>query len=460
LNVVTSPDKISITVKMDNFGGKSGNLLHQEFSGARQDLLTLEDNVFSRVVSTLRVKRTTEEEARGHLRPTENADAYDLYLKGQNLLRGAQTRENLQKALDLFNSAAKADPRFALAYAGLADGNMALFDVTHDEQLKQSALNDAVEAKSVGDHIPEVYYSLGTAYTSLGKFHEAIAELKTGLTLAPNSAEGLRRLGFAYMKAGMTKEAIGQLSQARDLDPNFWRNHRALCVAYSKLGDNLQALQACKRVTELVPGFAEGWSNLGVAYYRLGQFENSTEALQKAIAIRPTANDDSNMGVAQFFLGHYQESVQYFEKAVALNPKNPGLRANLGDAYYWSNQRDKATAEWDAAIQAALKALDDNPNDAAAMGALAICYAKKHDDPDAVKWIQKARQLQPDDTDLMYREVTIHAKAERITEAIQILTQALQKGRNIGEAKSDPELAELRKTPQFAQLSAQYAKAK
>lgn len=457
LNVVSSADRISVTVSIDSYGKESKNLMHKDFPGARQDLLTMEDDIFNQVVNSLRIHQTTEEKARGHFRPTENADAYDLYLKGENLLRGAQTQDNLNKALDLFGQASKADPRFALAYSGMADTKMAMFDVTHDAQWKQTALNDAVEAKSVGDTIPEVYFSLGTAYTSSGKFHEAIAELRTGLGLAPNSAEGLRRLGLAYYNAGMTGDAITTLKKATDLDPNFWRNHRALCVAYSKLGDNQNALQSCRRVTELVPDLAAGWSNLGVAYYRLGQFQESTAALQKAIAIRPTPNDFSNMGVAQFFLGHYSDSVQYFEKAVAISANNPTLLTNLADAYYWSDQRPKSTDTYDRAIQAALKNLDDNPNDVSAMGALATCYAKKHDDPDAMRWIQKARQLQPDDTDLMYREATVNAKAERTADAIASLSLALEKGRNIGEAQNDPELADLRKTSQFAQLAAKYA---
>jgi tetratricopeptide (TPR) repeat protein len=444
-------------VTVDDYGKKPGPLLHQDFSGMRQELLTLEDNIFNKVVSTLTIRQTTEELARGHLRPTENADAYELYLKGENLLRGTQNQENLNNALELFGQASKADSRFALAYAGMADTSMAMFDVTHDAKWKQIALNDALQARSVGDQIPEVHFSLGTAYTASGKFHEAIAELRTGLELAPNSAEGLRRLGLADYRAGMTGEAITALKKATDLDPNFWRNHRALCVAYSKLGDNQNALQACKRVTELEPGLAEGWSNLGVAYYRLGQFEQCTAALQKATSIRPAANDYSNLGVAQFFLGHYSDSVQYFEKAVKLSPASPAFLTNLADAYRWSNQRDKSAATYDRAIQAALKSLDDNPNDAGAMGSLATCYAKKHDDPDALQWIRRARQIQPDDTDLMYREATIHALAERTTDAIKSLSEALQKGRNIGEAKSDPEFAELRKTPEFAKLLAQYS---
>jgi tetratricopeptide (TPR) repeat protein len=179
--------------------------------------------------------------------------------------------------------------------------------------------------------------------------------------------------------------------------------------------------------------------------------------LQKAIAMRPTANDFSNMGVAQFFLGHYGDSVRYFEKAVAINGNDASVLMNLADAYYWSNQREKSAAGYEKAIRTALKALDDNPNDAGAMGALATCYAKKHDDPDALKWIRKARQIQPDNTDLMYREAVIHAKAERSAEAIKSLSEALQKGRNIGEAKSDPELADLRKTTEFTQLAAKYS---
>src|SRR5437868_15471285 len=98
-------------------------MLHQNFTGVRQDLLTLEDQIFNKVVATLEIKQSNEELARSTKRPTENIGAYELYLKGRNVWRGAKTAEDLQKAMSLFDESIKLDSRFALAYAGLADAD-------------------------------------------------------------------------------------------------------------------------------------------------------------------------------------------------------------------------------------------------------------------------------------------------------------------------------------------------
>jgi hypothetical protein len=62
---------IAITLTLDDVGAQGRNILHQDFSGVRQDLLTLEDQIFSKLVSTLEIKQSNEELARKHrsLRP-------------------------------------------------------------------------------------------------------------------------------------------------------------------------------------------------------------------------------------------------------------------------------------------------------------------------------------------------------------------------------------------------------
>ena len=88
----------------------------------------------------------------------------------------------------------------------------------------------------------------------------------------------------------------------------------------------------------------------------------------------------------------------------------------------------------------------------AAIKCLAISYAKKGDANNALKFVRQARQIDPGDNDLVYQEATIHALAGRTDEALTTLGEALRHGSPVEQAKSDPELADLRKKPEYGQL--------
>ncbi len=137
-----------------------------------------------------------------------------------------------------------------------------------------------------------------------------------------------------------------------------------------------------------------------------------------------------------------------------MEPKDPAYRASLGDGYRWSGQRDKASAAYDEAIKLAYRSLETNPNDTDALGYLASAYAKKGDDANARRFIQRALKIKPADPGLLDLEAQIHAIAGRTQEALASLAQALHNGYSWQEIQSDPEFKALRQTPEFQQLQA------
>lgn len=450
--VQTSGGRIAITVTMDDVV-KSRQLLNKQFEGDRGDLLGLEDRVFSDLVNALVIRQTNEERVRTTSRPTENIEAYDLYLKGRNLLRGPQNVKNAQEALALFDTASQKDPSFALALAGSADACVRLYEQTKDSRWTTQALGAAQTAESLNPNLPEVHFALGSIFTVTGRTAEAIVELNQALQLAPNSDEGLRRLGTAYMKNGRQTEALATLEKATKVNPYLWTNFNLLGTAQFKVGQNEQALESFRRVSELQPDSPTGWANAGAAYYRLGKYNETLQNFQKAIDIEPKAFYYSQMGVAYFFLGHYNDSAKMFGIAVQKNPNQAGYRMNLADALRWARQPDRASATYDQAIALAFTAIEVNPKDTDALGILAICYAKKKDDAHALQYIRQARQLDSKDNDLMYKEATIHALGGRTSDALASLTEAIRNGYSLDEAKSDPELKDLRRSPEFDKLS-------
>jgi serine/threonine-protein kinase len=452
-------DAISITVSLDDVANQGRTMLHQDFSGVRGDLLTLEDNIFKQLASTLDIKQTTDELARTTAVPTESTGAYDLYLKARNLWRGAQNTNQLQTAMGLFDQAIQRDPRFALAYAGLADVDRKMFDLTKDGVWAQKALGAAQHAEELNDNLPEVHFTLGSIYTATGRTAEGIAELQRALQLAPNSDEALRRLGTAYMKAGQQQDALAAYTKATEVNPYLYTNYNQLGNAYFQLGQNDRAMQAFQRVTELAPDRGEGWANLGVVLYRQGMWNDAIPKFQKAIDLQPDASYYANLGTAYFFLGRYDEAVKRFEKAVSMSPNDPGFRVYLADAYRWSGQTAKATATYDQAISLAYKSIEVDPRNADALGNLAISYAKKGDIAQGLDRIARARAIDMKSNWLMYEEATVYTLAGKTPEALASLKQALENGYSLEEAKADPELKGLRATPEFAQLAKQIAQA-
>jgi serine/threonine protein kinase/tetratricopeptide (TPR) repeat protein len=451
-------DAISVTVTLDDPANQGRNLLHQNFAGVRQDLLTLEDQIFSKVANTLEIKQTNEELARSTAHPTESTGAYDLYLKGRNLWRGAQNATQLQSAGSLFDQAIQRDPRFALAYAGLADVDRRMFDQTKDGVWTQKALGAAQQAAALNDNLSEVHFTLGSIYTVTGRTSEAVAELQRALQLAPNSDEALRRLGTAYMKAGRPQEALAAYGKATEVNPYLWTNYNQLGNAYFQLGQNDQALKAFQHITELDPDRPEGWANVGAVYYQQGKWTECIPKFQKAIDLQPKAPYYSNLGTTYYYLGRYDEAVKMFEKAVSMIPNDATSRVYLADAYRWSGQTAKAAATYDEAINLAYKGIQVDPRNAEALGGLAIAYAKKGDAKQALDGIARARAIDTKSNGLMYEEATVYALAGKTAEALASLREALENGYSLEVAKSDPELKSLRGMPEFGKLAGELAR--
>jgi tetratricopeptide (TPR) repeat protein/TolB-like protein len=450
-----SGDTMSISITMNDVVNNKA-LLVREFKGSKKDLLTLEDQIFGQLVNALVIQQTNEERLRTTARPTENVDAYDLYLKGRNLLRGRQQDAgNLEQALAIFNQAVERDPKFAIAYTGIADASLAMFNVTKDAKWTQQAISAAQQAQGLDDKLPEAHLSLGTAYTLLGQTGQATAELKIARELAPNSDAGLRRLARAYQADGRQQEALRAFLDATEVNPYLWTNFDALGTAYFRYGENEKAREAYHKVTMLAPESARGWSGEGAAYYRIGKINEAIPRIQKAIELDPIPGYYNQLGVALFFLGRYPEAAGMFETAVQKQPDNSLFLVSLADAYRWSNQPEKAAKAYDQAITKAFKAIEVNPKNIRALGALSVSYAKKGDYASAAKFIQQARQIDREDNDLMYREATIHFLASRVPEALKSLGEALRNGYSLQEAKSDPELKGLRERPEFQKLEQQ-----
>jgi eukaryotic-like serine/threonine-protein kinase len=445
-------DKLSVLVSLYDSTRKQ-QLWNQEFTGSMQDLLTVEGQIYAKLLATLDLTPSNEEMARADTLLTNDTGAYQLYLQARSIMHGERNLENVTKALGLYNQAILKDPGFALAYTGLAEASQRLYTLENDPIWSERALHAAEHARDLNNKLPEAHFELGTIYSLSGKTAEAIAEIKTALELAPNSDEGNRRLGGAYDKAGKEQEALQAYLKAVEVNPYYWLNYNQLGIAYSEFGRNQEALQALQKATQLAPDSESAYSNLGGVYFQMGKFNEAVSAFQKSLNLRPSARAYSNLGTAYFYLNRYGDAAAMFEKAVAMSrAPSQVLLGNLADAYRWLGQRDKANVNYDKAIARALKDYQVNPRDSRTLELLGLSYAKKGDSTRGLDFIRRAREIDPHANELMYNEGVIRALAGQKAEALDGLRQAFQHGYPVEQAKNDPELRGLQADPQFDRL--------
>ena len=450
-----SGDRIRVTMRLQD-ALHDKRIWSKEFDGVPTDLFTLEDQIYSDLITALDVSLTSEEVASAKTRPTENGAAYDLYVHGRNSLRGHDSK-SIQSALDYFEQALKADPKFALALTGVADASLRMYESKKDNFWTQKALTSAQAAAQINDKLPEVHSALGSAYIATGKYAEAITELKRAISLAPSSDEAYRRLGAAHLASGDYAHAIEAFQKAVDLNSYFWVNQNALANAYFQSGDYAKALQGFQQVTVLAPDVETGFENMGSVYAQQGKYQEAVTYFQKALQIEPYYLTYSNLGTAYFFLKQYAQAVPMFEKAVELSPNDTAMVVNLGDAYRGAGQQEKARTTYQQAVSLGYKQLQTNPQDADVMAEIALCYANLGEAQQADTFIKKARAIDKNNVGYIYEEAQIYALLGKTKEALNSLRESLEKRYPAEAVAADPNVDSLRSNPEFNDLIKKYS---
>ena len=449
-------DKMSIIVNLHDIAdGKE--IWSQQFAGVPKDVLSIEDQISTQLVSALQIKPTDDEMARASERPTDNIDAYDLYLRGRQALKGPESSKAAKSALDYFQQAIEKDAGFALAYTGVADASLVMYANTKDSFWAQKATGAAQQAEQLKDSLPEVHFALGSVYQKTGKTSQAVAEINRGLKLAPNSEAGYIRLGTAYTDAGQQEEAIAAFKKAIEVNPYYWGGHNELGRAYFSIGENEKALAEFQRVTELEPDNVTGWNNVATTHERMGQYAESIPAYQKSIQLSPTWLAYCNLGYVYTILKQYPEAIDSLEKSVALGPNQEFCVGNLADAYRYAGQTDKAQATYERAIALAFKDLQVNPQNTEDMGDLAEYFAKKGEPDRGMDFIRRARAIDGKDVELIFTQATVEALANKPSDSLATLREALQKGYPVKEVESNPDFANLQNNKDFQALLKQFS---
>jgi adenylate cyclase len=367
------------------------------------DIFALQDEIVQKIVTTLNLQLTLQEQGWILRKHTDNLEAYDVFLRGVEH-RWRVTKEANVQARQLFEKAIALDPQYAEAYVWLGWTYYTEWVVrwSADPQTLERAGALAQRAVALDDSLPGAHSLLSNTYAQQQQYDQAIAEGERAIALDPNNADSYGRQAQTLNFVGRPEEALQMVAQAMRLNPHYPPQY----------------------------SFEMGW-----AYQMTGRYAEATTTLTEALRRSPN-HLPALLTLASSYLEQWisqqspvaqtlEPAVAAGQRALALNDAYHFTHITLGAIALYQQQYDQALAEMERAV-----ALDSH--DAVSHAALAEVLSRVGRAEEAQEVAARALRLKPSIVDRHLGSVgTAYALAGRPEEALASLKQFLTRYPNI-----------------------------
>lgn len=262
----------------------SKQLWSASFDRELTNVLSLQRELSIAIAEQIRQRLSPEVAAAIDRRQTQNPAAYELYLKGRHEWRQFQPG-SIPKALRFYELAVAEDPRYALAWAGMANALItSVVTVEADrDAILPSARDSLQRALEFGPDLAETQHALGSFHFYIDRdLVPAEIAARKAVALDPNSAMIHMSLGMILSVAGKHVEARAMLRRARELDPLFPLLFANSSYVALKAGDPAEAIEFASQAIAIDPEFWVGYLHLGTAYRMLGNHDEAIKAYATA----------------------------------------------------------------------------------------------------------------------------------------------------------------------------------
>jgi TolB-like protein/Tfp pilus assembly protein PilF len=257
----------------------------ESYDSTEKDLLTLQNEIAQKVAAALRIKLGVGQSKRLAEHPTNDPEAYDLYLRGRYLLN-KRTTEGIQSGLSLFQRAVGRDPQFALGHAGTADAYILLgeYGAIPVKEVAVKAWPEVESALKINNRLPEAYVSRAMLFGDFEwKWDAAEADYRKAIELNPNSAPAHHWFALQLAQVGRNEEALQEIAVAQKHDP-LSPIIRAAKAKILLVGRRFrEAAAQCQKILELEPNFAPAYSVVAQAYAFQGEYAQALSAVKKYV---------------------------------------------------------------------------------------------------------------------------------------------------------------------------------
>ena len=299
-------DQVRITAQL--IDATTGyHLWSEQYDRPLKDIFALQDEIVQKIVTTLKLQLTLQEQGYLVRKTTDNLEAYDTYLRGLDSYNRF-TKEAMAQARQMFEKAIELDPQYAEAYARLG-GTHALdwtWQWSQDPQSLEQAFALAQKAIALDDSLSTAHSVLGFVYAAKKQYERSITEGERAITLAPSDAEGYAQLGIILNFAGRPEETIRLVEKAIRLNPRYPAQYLGILgQAYTLTRQYEEAIPLLKRSISRNPNLLASYFFLAVSYSESSQEEEARVAAAEILRISPN-----------FSLEGYQQRVHYKDPAV------------------------------------------------------------------------------------------------------------------------------------------------
>ena len=340
--VRTLGDTIRITVELVD-AADNHSIWGQRFDRKASQLAGIEDEIASQTIKHLRLQVLPREQ--NVAGDTRNSEAFRLYLEGNyNLSR--ITAENTLKAIQLFERALQKDPRYALAWAGIAQAYNQL--PYFGNYSSAETLN---KARAASLRALELNPNLAEAHTALASIREdydwdwagAEAEYKKAIALNPSYGQARHWYSHFLSRMGEHDLAIAEAKRAVEVDPLSPPVIVNLAAAYVFARQFDHAIAECRRAIQLDPNFPDAHYVLAISYREKGLHEEGIEEFRQQIA----ANNGNKyalgfLGYAYAVSGRKREAEDTIKELKAI----PGVSPLALALVYTGLQKDQLALQW------------------------------------------------------------------------------------------------------------------
>jgi TolB-like protein/Tfp pilus assembly protein PilF len=289
----------------------------ETYSRNLEDIFEIQDEISTKIANTLREKLSSRQKKDQLIvAPTENIDAYNLYLKGIHSL-GKWTPEGSKKGIEYFAEALKLEPNFVLPYSSMAFalamlGAMGQMDskTAFKEAEKNASKALELDNNSADAHISKTLVSIFKDWDlDTAKYH-----IEKAISLSPGSGPARHAYYLYFLCMQDYKNAKEQIELAQKLDPFSLPINSSLGELYIYYNEFEKAIEQLDKTIELDPTFRAAVHTKGYAYLWMGEYEKSIEIFEDyRKMIGDPLKGVTGLGAAYAYKGDIDKAKEYIK---------------------------------------------------------------------------------------------------------------------------------------------------